>query len=112
MREHRQLVGVGDVITTLYSAPLVIIGLIWLITITDLRMLQKAILLYLMFAVLIFVFNRVNYFFIVEIRIDRYGSADGSLASMIQWTAIFLLGPMSLWLSVFGSAISLLLNLR
>lgn len=112
MREQRQLVGVGDVITTLYSAPIVIVGIIWLLTITDLGMMLQSWLLYLLFAVLIFVFNKVNYFFIVEIRTQRYGSADGSLASMIQWTAIFLLGPMSLWLSVIGSVISLLWNLR
>ncbi|MCK4978584.1 MAG: hypothetical protein KAS36_16740, partial [Anaerolineales bacterium] len=112
MREQRQIVGVGDVITTLYSAPLVLIGLIWLIAITDLAVVRLVWPVYLMFAVLLLVFNKVNYFFIVEIRTERYGSADGSLASMIQWTAIFLLGPTSLWLSVFGSAFSLVWNIR
>ena len=112
MREQRQIVGVGDVITTLYSAPLVLIGLIWLIAITDLAVVRLVWPVYLMFAVLLLVFNKVNYFFIVEIRTERYGSADGSLASMIQWTAIFLLGPTSLWLSVFGSAFSFVWNIR
>lgn len=112
MREQRQLVGVGDVITCLYSAPLAIIGLIWLITITDLQLMRQTWLLYLMFAVLLFVFNKVNYFFIVEIRTERYGSADGSLASMIQWTAVFILGPMSLYLSVLGSLFNLISSLR
>lgn len=112
MREQRQLVGVGDVITTIYSVPLVIIGTIWLITVTDITTVQQDWLLFLLFAILLFVFNKVNYFFIVEIRSERYGSADGSLASMIQWTAIFILGPTSLWLSVIGASISLIWNFR
>ncbi len=112
MREQRQLVGVGDVITTLYSAPLVIIGLFWLISITDITAIRQDWLLFMLFAILLIVFNKVNYFFIVEIRSERYGSADGSLASMIQWTAIFILGPLSVWLSVLGSTISLIWKLR
>jgi prolipoprotein diacylglyceryltransferase len=63
MREQRQLVGVGDVITTIYSVPLVIIGLIWLISVTNITAVQQDWHLFLLFAILLFIFNKVNYFF-------------------------------------------------
>ena len=112
MGKQRQLVGVGDVIISFGMAPIVVIGLYWLITLTDLDLVRFTWQNFILFAVLLFIFNRVSYFFIIEIRADRYGSADGSLASMIQWTAVFLLGPTALWLSVIGISFSFVWNIR
>lgn len=100
MSEQRRLVGVGDVITFLYTLPLAVAGLVWLIGTTDGELLRQELpVLGLIFA-LIILFSRVSYFIIIEIRTDRYGSTDGSLASMVFWSAIFLFGPTALWLLV------------
>lgn len=100
MNIQRQMVSVGDVLITLCTAPIALIGLIWLASVTNWRLLSSNFPQILLFAVLLILFNRVNYFFIIEVRADRYGSAEGSLASMIQWSAAFLFGPSALWLSV------------
>lgn len=100
MAEQRRMVGVGDVVTFLCSLPLAIGGLIWLALETDLSLLAAEWRTAVLFAALFALFSRLEYFIIIEIRQDRYGSADGSLASMLQWTAVFLMGASTLWLSV------------
>lgn len=103
VNEQRRLVGAGDVITSLYSLPLVVIGLIWLITETNLSMVQPNWPFFVL-NVLIYIFLiRFTYFIVIEIRSDRYGSSDGSFATVIQWSLIFIFGPTALWLSIFYS---------
>ena len=95
---QRQLVGAGDVITFFYTLPLAIAGLAWLVIKTDLNLILREPWLFGFILGLIFLFSRVSYFVIIEIRTDRYGTSEESLATMIQWSAVFLLGPTSLWL--------------
>lgn len=103
MSEQRRLVGIGDVLTSLLISPLALAGLVWLAAATDWQVLRRDGLLLLVFWGLMLAFTRLSYFFIIEIRTDRYGSTDGSLAGMLQWTALLIFGPGALWLSVLNS---------
>jgi serine phosphatase RsbU (regulator of sigma subunit) len=105
MIRPRRLVGMGDVITFLAMAPLAAIGLLWLALETDLSLILREWPAIALIGGLIVLFSRVNYFIIVEIRSDRYGSADGSLASMIQWAGVFLFGATALWLSAIWTSL-------
>ena len=112
MSEQNRLVGEGDILVTLTAMPLALVGLIWLSLVTNLPMLAKNWPMSLLLGCLIVLFNRLNYFIIVEIRKDRYGSADGSLASAIQWSGVFLFGPTMLWLPFLGTLAVFLYNWR
>ena len=112
MNPQRQMVGVGDVLITLLMVPVAAIGLVWLLAVTQWSLIKQEWFPLLLFALLLILFNRVNYFFIIEIRADRYGSAEGSLASMIQWSAAFLFGPSALWLSIIYTLLIFLWNWR
>jgi serine phosphatase RsbU (regulator of sigma subunit) len=103
MTGQRQLVAIGDVITFLTGLPLALIGLAWLAAVTDLGILRNEWMRFLLFGALIAVFSQVAFFLIIEIRADRYGSADGSLVTMLQWAAVLLFGPTALWLLVIWS---------
>lgn len=100
LSDQRRLVGTGDVLTFLYTLPIAIIGIIWLIISSELEIFRTQYLFLIFNFGLIILFSRLSFFTIVEIRTDRYGSSEDSLASMIQWSAVFLLGPTALWLSV------------
>ena len=102
MSSQNQLVGTGDVLIFLVNLPLAAAGIIWLYFSTSLSVIVDYWKAFLFLAGLMVIFQQLNYFIIFEIRKDRYGSADGSLAGVIQWAAIFLLGPTALWLSVIG----------
>jgi serine phosphatase RsbU (regulator of sigma subunit) len=105
MSDQRRLIGTGDVLSFLYTLPLSIIGIIWLIWITDLEVIQEHFLFLVFNLLLFFLFSRLSFFTIFELRTDRYGSSEDSLASMIQWSAIFLLGPTAIWLGVIYTSI-------
>ena len=112
LSDQRRLVGTGDVLSFLYTLPLAIIGILWLIRSTDLELIQQQFGFLLFNFGLLFLFNRLSFFTIIEIRSARYGSSEDSLASMIQWSAIFLLGPTALWLSVIYDFIDFALDWR
>ena len=96
----------------LYTLPLAIIGILWLIRSTDLELIQQQFWFLLFNFSLLYLFNRLSFFIIIEIRSARYGSSKDSLASMIQWSVIFLLGPTALWLSVIYDFIDFVLDWR
>ena len=92
------LVGVGDLITSLYASVLFIVGLVWLSFETDLSLIASHWNILLFFLAIISLFTYLNFFMIIEFREDRYGSADGAFNSMMVWTTAFIFGPTSLWL--------------
>jgi len=98
--QERQVLGVGEVISTLYAAPFAIIGIIWLTLVTDWSWLRTNLILFVLFAVLIFTFNQLRFFLIVELRENRYGSADGDLTGIALWSGVLLFGPVIFWLSI------------
>jgi serine phosphatase RsbU (regulator of sigma subunit) len=112
MSTQRRLVGTGDVLTFLYTLPIAVIGLIWLVFATDLLIIQQNLVFLLINFGLFIIFSRLSFFTIIEIRSDRYGSTEDSFASMIQWSAVFLIGPSALWLGVIYSTIDFLNNWR
>ena len=101
MNEQRRLISTGNVLSVLYSFPLGVIGLFWVITITDIALLHKAWGFWLLIYIIMVLFNQVNYFIIIEINDNRYGCSSGSLVSMIHWSALLLFGPTAIWLMVF-----------
>ncbi len=112
MKIERQMVSVGDVITVLYCLPLAVLGLVWLVTVTDLSLNRAQILYLVLNGVLILLLDRLNFFLIIELRNNRYGSADGSLDNVILWAAIFIIGPTAIWLSILIQGIEFAIHWR
>jgi serine phosphatase RsbU (regulator of sigma subunit) len=100
MSDQRRRIGTGDVITFLYTLPLALVGLVWLISVTDTGLLRQDATLFVLNLALYGVFSKITYFIIIELRTDRYGSADGSLANMILWSTVFLLGATAIWIAL------------
>lgn len=101
---ERRLVGAGDVLTTLYTLPLALAGLAWLISVTDLVIVRDNLLFFALHGGMIVLLDRLNYFLIFELRRNRYGTVYGSLDSVILWSAVLLFGPTALWLIVLWRA--------
>ena len=96
----RQLVGVGDVFTSIYCMILTIIGIIWLIFETNFKLILSNIPLFFVFIFITIFFFIINYFIIIEFRNNRFGSADGSFDSMVVWAACLIFGPAALWIII------------
>jgi serine phosphatase RsbU (regulator of sigma subunit) len=96
----RQLVIVGDLLTTFYSAIVSLVGFAWLIKESDFTLFERHWEMMLLLAGIIILFTYLNFFMIIEFRQDRYGSSDGSFNSMAVWAAAFIFGPTSLWIMI------------
>ena len=112
MSDQSRLVGTGDVISFLYTLPLSIIGTVWLIWVTDLEVNQEQFLFLIFNLALFYIFSRMSFFTIFELRTDRYGSSEDSLASMVLWSAIFLLGPTAIWVAVIYTSFDFIRDWR
>ncbi|MEN8171310.1 MAG: PP2C family protein-serine/threonine phosphatase [Chloroflexota bacterium] len=107
---ERQVVSTGDVISFLYALPLATAGLIWLITITNFTWLTTNLGITIFFAVLILIFNQLRFFMIVELRDNRFGSADGSLTNIPIWSGVLLFGPIIFWIPVLTTIVRFFLE--
>ncbi|HSF83148.1 MAG TPA: PP2C family protein-serine/threonine phosphatase [Anaerolineales bacterium] len=116
LSEDRQKFVVGDMLFSVCLAPLAVGGIIWLSLVTDLQIFVRQWPMFALFFGIILLFDSLNFFMIIEMRSsrygNRYGSAQGSFASTMQWTAVFLFGPTALWLSIIISLINILRSLR
>jgi len=97
---QQRISGTADVLTLLYSLPLVVIGLAWLLRESSWDSIRQDWQIYLLMGVIIYLFNRLRFFYITEIRSGGYANSDGALDGMAVWAAILLLGPTALWLKI------------
>jgi serine phosphatase RsbU (regulator of sigma subunit) len=109
---EQQIIGIGEVLFTLYALPFLTIGLFWLVRLTDFRLLVDEHETFLLFAVLIVVFNQLGFFLILELRKNRYGSAEGALTGVPLWSGALILGPTIFWIPVVWSCFQFILNWR
>lgn len=112
MSGQKKLVGAGEVFAFLYSLPLSLAGVLWLISMTDWPLLRSNWPLFLFFIALMFLFGKLSFFIITEIRAGRYATSDGSLEIVMLWTAVFLFGPTALWIGVLKNLVQFSWNWR
>ena len=102
---------VGSFLTVLYTFPIGVIGVIVLVGKTELGILFENWGTLLLLAVLMIIFDRLRFFLIVELRVNRYGTMDGSLTGMIKWSSILLFGIPGIWLEVILRAYEFVSNM-
>ena len=92
--------GLFDVIGFLYTAPLALVGLGWLVAVTDLALMRTEWSTLSLLFVLLLVFERLDFYFFVEIMPGTYSDWQASLPSVITWSAALIFGRSGLWLAV------------
>ncbi len=97
---QQRMSATADMLALVYTAPMALIGLAWLIAVSDWESIRKQGVTYLMMAVILYIFNRLRFFFVTEIRTGGYANSDGAMDGIAVWAAILILGPTALWLKV------------
>jgi len=97
--------GLYNVTGFLYAVPMAMVGLVWLTAITDLALMRTEWLMLSLFLVLLFVFERLDFYFFVEIMPGTYADWQASFTSVITWSAALIFGPSGLWLAVLHGII-------
>jgi serine phosphatase RsbU (regulator of sigma subunit) len=93
--------GVFDVVGFLYSTPLALVGLSWLMAVTDLALIRAEWPMLALLLVLQFLFERFDFFLFVEATPGNSSIWQSSLGPVIVWSAALIFGPSALWLFVF-----------
>jgi serine phosphatase RsbU (regulator of sigma subunit) len=87
----------SDAYGLIYSAPLCLAGLAWLLSVGRLptRLNDWGVLLFAL--LLIYTFRRLQFFSFVEIKTGLYADWGSSLEAIPTWAAVLLVGPIALW---------------
>lgn len=108
MSGQQRISGTADVLTLLYTLPLVVIGVAWLVRESNWESIRQNWIIYLLMGGILYVFNRLRFFFITEIRTGGYANSDGAMDGIAVWAAVLVLGPTALWLKVIWNLITFL----
>ena len=109
---QRRLGGVADVVSLLFSLPLLVVALVWLVRVSDWRVVGQQWPLVLLLGALIILFNRFSFYIITEIRSGGYANSQGALDGIVLWTALLILGPVAIWLDVLWNLGNFIYNWR
>ena len=110
MPASRQAVGVGEVIIFLFYAPIALLGLLWLASLTNLSSVRADLPLLIFIAALAILLNYYKYYRVTQIESTRFGISEESLSSVIIVSGLFILGPIVLWIPILISVFELLLH--
>jgi len=110
MPAGRQALGVGEVVAFLFIAPLALLGIIWLASLTSLEAIRSNLPLLLFIGALATLLDRLKYFIVTRIESTRFGSSEGSLAIVIVVSGWFIIGPVVLWIPVLQTIFQFLVH--
>ena len=102
----------SDVVGILYSLPLVIFGLLWLVAVSDWSLLVDnwAWMVAIMLAIV--VFSRLRFYMMHALRDGSMIGSDGDFGVVILWAAMLIFGPTVIWLFLLWVLVELGLSLR
>ncbi len=109
---QQRMSGTADVLTLIYTLPLAVFGLIWLLSVSDWASIRVYWKIYLLMAVILYLFNRLRFFFITEIRTGGYANSDGTMDGIAVWASILILGPTALWVKVLWDCMTFLSSIN
>jgi len=92
----------ADVLGSLYASPIALIGLGWLIAVTDVSLFLDHWQVLLVFAALVILLRQLTFVLFIEIRSGDYADFRGSLAGIISWSAALSFGSTALWVGIAG----------
>ncbi len=97
----------SDVIGTLYSFPLILLGLSWLVFHTDWAGLTSHWPWLLVILVAIVIFSRLRFYMMRELRSGNNVGTDGDFVGVILWASLLIFGPGIIWLFLLWIVVEL-----
>ncbi len=102
----------NDVVGILYSLPLVILGLFWLILSSDWAVFTSNSLWMGLIIIAIIIFSRLRFYIMHALRNGQMIATDGDFVTVILWTGLLIFGPSIIWIFVIWTLVELCLALR
>ncbi len=99
----------ADVLGLLYGAPIALLGLGWLIAVTDVSLIGRQWPLLLLFLGVILLLRRWRFTLLIQISPGSYADWQESLDVIVSWSSALALGPTAFWVTALGVVIDHLL---
>ena len=104
--------GIFDLAGVLCGAPLVPVGLVWLIAATDLALMRAEWATLCLVFILLSAFERLEFFLVTEVRPGIHYDWSDTFVTTVTWSAALMFGPSALWLLLIGGLIKYGSNFR
>lgn len=96
----------------IFSTPLVVVSLVWLIYLTDVRLIQAQWSSMLVFLVISILVSRFPFFQIANMGGGKPGYSSSNLAVIPLISSYFIFGPTAVWLYILTTGVDYLANWR
>ncbi len=93
------------VVTHLYAVPIAVLGLVWLIAVTDVSRLVEHWQMVLIFVAIAVLLRRWGIVLSIGADSGDEGEIRGSLEEIVSWSAALVLGPTGVWVGAAGTLI-------
>jgi serine phosphatase RsbU (regulator of sigma subunit) len=90
----------SELVGIIYGALLAVVGLVWLVLVTDLALLRAQWSTLLLLLILAVALNQLGFFWVVERRPGTYDRWSSQLGGLVTISAALLFGQTALWLGV------------
>jgi serine phosphatase RsbU (regulator of sigma subunit) len=97
MTRQEQAYVLSNLVGFLYSAPLALIGLVWLTAYTDFTPLRQVWPILLVVAGLVLLFRQLDFFTFTEVKTGLYADWGGTLDTIAIWSGALILGAVAFW---------------
>ncbi|MDQ4077402.1 MAG: hypothetical protein M3220_14295, partial [Chloroflexota bacterium] len=99
---------VVDIVATLLGIPLSLLGLAWLVIVTDIALLRANWPVLFAIFLLVLLLERFQFTLYAEIKMGQLASFGSSLSAILIWSAALLFGPSVLWFALLAEITPLL----
>ena len=96
-RTSQRRFGYAKGLGVLYGLPLVAIGTLWLILVTEFAAWRTVIIPILALMASIWLFEQLRFFIVLEIRPGNFANAEGAITGLIIWSLMLIWGAEVLW---------------
>ncbi len=103
----RQWQFVLDAAGVLFCVPLVLVGFVWLISVSDVTLLFANLPAIIILVTVILLFARLPYFVISEVGKGHFSDMSGTLDEQMLWAGVLMVGPVMMWVGIVMALFSL-----
>ena len=96
----------------LYGLPLIILGIVGLVSVTEFSMFMDNWLWMLVILAAIIIFSQQRFYIMREFRAGWVLKSDGDFLGVVLWTAILIFGPSVIWLFVLWNVVEFWIAFR
>jgi serine phosphatase RsbU (regulator of sigma subunit) len=97
--------GIADIFAAFCALPMAVAGIVWLIAATDPTLFQTRWPTLAIVFVLTYLFERLDFFFAVEVDRAIHASTVSTASDVVIWSAALMYGPGVLWVPVFWGTV-------